>query len=281
MWFGWNYFGGALALLIYLGMASQSGRFFVDAQRSGLTELMLATPLTVKEIVQGHWRAILRRFGWPLLLCVLVQVAGSAAAQAITSARMASMTAAAPTPVATTNATGGSTVLMSSNSAVVITTTSGPGTNATQGGMKPPMALMIAASSVAGLLTVVGNLLALGWFGMWMGLNSKSTSLATLKTIALVQVAPWFGISFVSAMAGPLLLMPSMMRGNTPNITVMLVWYPLIASGVSALLYLGKNLAFIWWARRRIYGEFRTCSTRSPAPMPITKPPPLVRATTA
>src|SRR5205085_784024 len=45
--FMWNYFGGALALLIYVGIDSQSGRFFVDAQHSGLTELLLATPLTV------------------------------------------------------------------------------------------------------------------------------------------------------------------------------------------------------------------------------------------
>ena len=29
------------------------------------------------------------------------------------------------------------------------------------------------------------NLLALGWFGMWMGLTSRSTNLATLKTLTL------------------------------------------------------------------------------------------------
>jgi len=275
LWLAWNYFGSALALLVYLGMASQSGRFFVDAQRSGLTEILLATPLTVKQIVQGHWRALLRRYGWPVLLCALVQVAGSAGSQAILSARMSAMTPATP-PAAPTNGVVSNS--FTSSSTVVVfsaTTTTGSGTSMAGGGATPPMGLIIAASSAAGLVSMVGNLIALGWFGMWMGMNSKSTSLATLKTIAVVQVAPWFIISFVSALAGPLLLFPTLMKGASPNVSTWLIWYPLITSAIAALLYLVKNLTFILWARRKIYSEFRTCATQAAAPMRVTGPPPL------
>jgi hypothetical protein len=125
-------------------------------------------------------------------------------------------------------------------------------------------------------LNMLGNLIALGWFGMWMGMNSKSTSLATLKTIALVQVAPWFAVSFLSALVGPMLLLPSLMKGNSPNISTWFIWFPLITSAVAALLYLVKNLAFIFWARRKIYTDFRVCATRTAVPIRMAVPPPLL-----
>ena len=49
-WFVWSYLANAIILVLYLGIASQAGRFFVGAKRSGLIELLLATPLTVKQV---------------------------------------------------------------------------------------------------------------------------------------------------------------------------------------------------------------------------------------
>jgi hypothetical protein len=121
---------------------------------------------------------------------------------------------------------------------------------------------------------MVGNVIALGWFGMWMGMNSKSTSLATLKTIALVQVAPWFIISFLSALVIPMLMLPGLMKGASPNISALMIWYPLVTSGLATLLYLAKNMAFILWSRRKIYAEFRICATRTVAPIRMVMAPP-------
>jgi hypothetical protein len=53
----------------------------------------------------------------------------------------------------------------------------------------------IVVAAAAGL-TTVANRMALCWFGMWMGMTSRSANLATLKTILFVQVIPSFVIAF-------------------------------------------------------------------------------------
>src|SRR3989442_14367125 len=94
LWFGWGSLAGALTLLLYLGITSQAGRFFVEAQRSGLIELLLATPLTPRQIVQGQWRALLRMFGLPLALCLTAQLFGAILVQQMTWSQVAT----APVP---------------------------------------------------------------------------------------------------------------------------------------------------------------------------------------
>src|SRR4030095_12413889 len=104
------------------------------------------------------------------------------------------------------------------------------------GGFTAPNELMTLATSVAATLMVAANLVALSWFGMWMGLNSKSTNLAALKTILFVQVIPWFALTFVSMMTIPLLLLPGLMKGVAASPSQFLSWYPLLASaGTTAL----------------------------------------------
>ena len=80
-WIAWSFFAGAFALVLYLGAASQASRFFVEAQRSGLIELLLATPLTAKQILEGQWRALLRMFGLPLVVWIALQLLGTFLAQ--------------------------------------------------------------------------------------------------------------------------------------------------------------------------------------------------------
>ncbi len=47
--------------------ALQACRFIVDARRTGALELLLSTPLTVKQIIAGQWLALRRVFLWPLV----------------------------------------------------------------------------------------------------------------------------------------------------------------------------------------------------------------------
>src|SRR4029077_18593998 len=73
-WMMLTYPVGFFMLLLYLGAASQSSRFFVDARRSGLVELLLATPLSERKIVLGQWRALLRMFTIPVSVVLVLQL---------------------------------------------------------------------------------------------------------------------------------------------------------------------------------------------------------------
>ena len=63
-----------LALLIW--MASQASKFFIEGHRNGALELLLCTPLTVKEMIQGQWLALKRLFFLPVVLILALQVLG-------------------------------------------------------------------------------------------------------------------------------------------------------------------------------------------------------------
>src|SRR5258706_4004860 len=58
VWIAWSSLGGIFTLLWYFGVASQVGRLVVDAQRSGLIDLLLVTQLTLGRMVQGPWRTL-------------------------------------------------------------------------------------------------------------------------------------------------------------------------------------------------------------------------------
>jgi hypothetical protein len=270
VWILWSYFGAALTLVLYLGIASQGTRFFVEAKRSGLLELMLATPLTAKQIVQGHWRALLRLFGPPLAFYLAVQFAGTVVVQQATWSRMAA--AGRRPPAAATTTPNAKNVPMTNT--MVSTTVSGPVTFSVSGA-SAPRALAAWGVALAGTLATAANLAALIWFGMWMGMNSKSANLATLKTIVFVQLIPSFVISFAAGLSLPLLLWSSgrgFMGGS--NFTV---WYPVVLSVVTTTLALGKDAGFIGWARKKLYSEFRERAGQASGPERIAVPPPLPR----
>ena len=110
-----------------------------------------------------------------------------------------------------------------------------------------------------------------------MGLTSKNNSLATLKTIAFVQIIPWFAVSFVAVLASMLMFSGLMGRISTSG-PRMMVWYPLLSSGITTALSLTKDIGFIVWARRKLYSDFRECAVRVVSPIQWAKPPPLPAA---
>ena len=59
--------GLVIHFTIALSVAAQASNFFPDARSSGALELLLCTPLTVPEIVEGHRQALKRIFGAPVL----------------------------------------------------------------------------------------------------------------------------------------------------------------------------------------------------------------------
>ena len=142
-WMVWSQLGGLLTIVVYLRIASQAGLFFFEAQRSGLFELLLSTPLTAQQIIQGQWRAMLRQF------------------------------------------------------------------------------------------------------------------IATLKTIAFVQIIPWFAVAFLSAAAAGLILVPMLKLNLAGGSSPMTTWFPLLFAGLASLIALAKDGCFVLLARSRLYSRLR------------------------
>src|SRR5207249_777367 len=66
---------------------------------------------------------------------------------------------------------------------------------------------VVTALASAGIM--LGDLLALGWVGMWMGLRSRTVNLGTLKTIVFVLIIPWFAGAFLSGIVAMLVAVRS------------------------------------------------------------------------
>jgi len=265
LWAVWNYCGGALTLWVCLGIASQSGRFLVEARRSGLIELLLTTPLTASQIVQGQWRALLRMFAPPLTLFLAVDLIGSAIAEHTMWSGIAATAPAPPPPTPATMAsnTTGTTVITN----VMVVTTPVIGSTTTVSVGDAPSLLVTLMTTLAETIALGADLVALVWFGMWMGLTSKNTNLATLKTILFVQIIPWFVIGFASSMITMLVLLPNLIRGGAT-----MFWFSLLTSGVTVVLALIKNIAFLLWSRRKLYSEFRERAARDTGPSQLAMP---------
>jgi len=268
-WMAWQYVSWFFLLLFYLWAASQGGRFFVQARHSGLLELLLVTPVSDRQLVRGQWRAILRQFGLPIIILTVLAGTGAWFSQ-IAWQRIFSMM---PAITATTSASGGTNSAISSNTAVsrtviipiggstvVSNSSSGPAT-AAPAWSPAYLAPSLAAATLAAA-TVIANFLALFWFGMWMGMTSRTANTATAKTILFVHVIPWLGISFGSSFIVGILMMTSTLQsGSTPS-PRLLGWYPLLSVLCTGVLTLAKDLGFILFARKTLYSRLRIQASR-------------------
>lgn len=67
--------------LFKLWLASDVGRTLTEDRKSGALELLLSTPLSVREILHGHHLALVRQFAWPVMMVLfadlIMLVAGS------------------------------------------------------------------------------------------------------------------------------------------------------------------------------------------------------------
>jgi hypothetical protein len=262
---------------MYVWIASQACRFLVDARRSGLMELLLVSPLAERDIVSGQWRALRRMFGIPVLLLIIVGVIGAGLSQLGWNRIAAQMPAA--TTTSSTNSVSGNGGQVGATSTVV--TVSPSGTTVLSGGssFRPSLRQLVLAvvGAAAAAFAALANLLAIGWFGMWMGLTSKSANLATLKTLLFVQVIPWFVISF-----GTTVLVWSALAGLAYRFqsgpSGWLEWLPLCNALFNAGLVVAKDIGFIVWARKRLFASLRLQVAQGFARFPTTALPPVIAA---
>jgi len=232
---GWAILGGLLPYVLYLWVAAKACQFSVEARRSGLLELLLATPLTSREMVLGAWRGLVRLFAGAVLVLVSVQTVGLFL-----------------------NGTGMLRSMGRVSGLGWLTTTSG----------------------IAGLLVVVCNLMALAWFGMWMGLTSRNTLIATLKTIVFVQIVPWFVIHFLTFATIPLVAgvggWTSGKRGASMAFTSL--WLSVAFVLLPLVLTLVKAILFWTLAWRKLTRRFRELATQAVVPVrPANLPPKIPR----
>ena len=108
-----------------------------------------------------------------------------------------------------------------------------------------------------------------------MGVTSKKASLAILKTIAFVLLIPWFCITFCSGLFSMLVMVPALIGkgAGTASVTSYMVWMPLVSVGVMTLLTIGKDVFFILWARKKLYGSLREKATQT---IDVPMPPPVI-----
>lgn len=269
-WMGLTYPVGFFMLLVYLGASSQSCRFFVEARHSGLIELLLATPLSERKIILGQWRALVRTFAIPVFIIIALQLAASGLSHVSMRRAMASAAAtatAASKATPSTNSPGGGSV-------VVSTRTSRTVIFAFPGNLTTQEWLTTSATALTTFVTSTANLIALCWFGMWMGMTSKSANLATLKTFLFVQIVPFIVITFGSSMTIGLLVMPYMWRTGASSSAGFAIWYPFLSGLLMAALSLAKDIGFFILSRKNLYSSFREFALRSVSPpMPAIPPP--------
>jgi len=133
---------------------------------------------------------------------------------------------------------------------------------------------MAACAAAAVALSTSANLLALCWFGLWMGMTSRSANLATLKTLLFDQVIPWFVIAFGTGMVVAMLIGSFAARGGPGQPAAWLTWWPLLSTVLGATLAVAKDAGFIIWSRNKLHSSLRAPAARDLGRPRIAAPPP-------
>lgn len=115
---------------------------------------------------------------------------------------------------------------------------------------------------VGGFINFFAGLIALSWFGMWMGLTTKKQNVAVIKTVVFVMIIPWFAFAFMQ----PFVFLFFRPTGS---------FFPFANLVITFVLSFGKNIGFILWARSKLYSELRQIvsaggKVNRPPPLPLT-----------
>ncbi len=223
IWSAWDWLLTLARFSVYLWAASQAGRFLVEARRGGLLELLLTTPVSLRQLIKGQWQAWIHLYALPLIALLMLPYVAACCAQSVTwgIARL-----------------GGTTV--------------------------QPGPLIVNAA--VNLLGEMGDLIALGWFGLWMGVTSKNTTLATVRTLVFVQVIPWLAIVALSVLVA-VSLSTSQALKNVNFPPWLNVWVPVIITAVLCAATVAKDIGSVIWSRRRLYSRLRTQASEGTSAM--------------
>jgi hypothetical protein len=225
---------GLLVMVLYLWVASQASRLFVEATRTGTLELLLATPVGADRIVRGQAWALRRTFLWPAVVLLLTGIILDA--WQLTETLRAFRGAATSAP----------------------------------GSIPAGLVANQVISFIGGKVMFITGLLAVAWFGMWMGVTSKKVNTAVIKTVVFVKIFPFMAMLFLNWMLMFVIFAAgSGFLSRTMNVPM---WVPEL---ITFLLAIGGDVTFILVARKKLLVNFRETVARAAGAATVTKPQPL------
>jgi hypothetical protein len=282
-WVVWSQLSRLFLLVLYLWTASQSSLFFVEGRRNGLLELLLVTPMTSKEIVQGQWGAWWRTVSMPALVVLVLQAAGTCLAQQATGGVMAGTIGAARPDLVFTMLLGllaaisaGANLLALSWFGMWAGVTSKKASLAT---LKTilfvqviPWLVISFVSSFIAMLVVVPVMMTSGGFprttivtnssGAATYFNLQSTSAVVVGSSSGTLTNSNGAATTMTNLAAPSATTAAVSASVGGWVTIL----PLVMAGVAAALNVAKDIGFLVWARRRLYSSFREQAIRSISP---------------
>ncbi len=222
-----SYGAWLLTVIFELWVAAHVSRFYVEGRESGFLQLLLTTPLEPIEIVRGHWQALRRLFLWPVITLLILRGVTSSIQIAAT---YRSLPPAVP---------GGA-------------------------GMAGTLLTAQIVSLVTGSARFVTGLLVMGWFAMWMGLTSKKTNVAVVKTVFFGRLVPMFVVGAVVGFGTVFLAMGARAFGG-----LSITWLLPLGYGV---LGVAADVGLIFMARGKIQEGLRAFVSQ-PEPAMAYQPP--------
>lgn len=98
---------------------------------------------------------------------------------------------------------------------------------------------------LAGMLSLVADLVALYWIGMWRGLTARNPLRAVMGTVARILVLPWLGLGLASLIVA---IAAAVWQCEPQFVLFVFLW---LAFGLAV------DLGFGAWARHKLLAEFR------------------------
>jgi ABC-type transport system involved in multi-copper enzyme maturation permease subunit len=223
--FAWFWATALLHVLVLFRIAMTAAHQFAEDRKSGALELLLATPIRVRQIVRGQWLALLRQVWGPMAAALLAHI--------FFLWGLLELIAAEELP--------GQTWLDVLRAIL-------------QGGQAASFDLdwhfvfmMKVVLCAAGLLAA--HWIAVVWVGMWMGLKARRARNAPWIALALVALPPW-----------PFFTIAVLLLDHFS-----FLWseYELVHLGlkIAVALNLANDLLLSIWAWRRLRRDFRLAVT--------------------
>lgn len=218
----WGWAGVAMYAVLFFKSAALSSHRFAEDRKSGALELLLVTPLGVRQIIRGQWLALIRQLGGPVLAVLFVH--GLLFWAFLTFSGMEEHI-----PV------GEMWRILKGNLM-----------NLENIRLEIFFLACIGIAILASALILSLNLIALAWVGMWVGLRTKRPALATWIALGIVVLPP------LPIFASLLVFADSM--GFSRNI---FYWAP-FCMYVGFGLELFHSILLIGWCRYKLRNKFRT-----------------------
>ena len=192
--------GVVLSLGLKAWFATEAGRQIAEDRKRGALELLLSTPITVRDILRGQLLALRRHFFGPLIFVLIVGC------------------------------------LFFYGSLL--------------DGQDEESRSSYRIFWIGGMVTLVSDLVALYWVGLWLGLTAKNPNRAASASVARVLILPGIAWSLLLL----ILALNSMRGGYQAGFNVFLsLWF---------VLGLLTDFAFSVWARNKLLTQFRLAATR-------------------